>query len=68
MGSGTDGGLAHGAMGMNVLQDPDKVPTPMPKDGDVEVDEEEEGRKKEKGPTGKDALTNKAKLKAWLSS
>ncbi|KAF6230534.1 hypothetical protein HO133_004878 [Letharia lupina] len=59
---------SHGAMGMNVLQDPDKVPTPMPKDGDVEVDEEEEGRKKEKGPTGKDALTNKAKLKAWLSS
>ena len=65
-------GLAHEVMGMDVLQDFSKVPTLMPKEGEVEADEDEEekvGKKKMGGePTGKDTLGDKAKLKAWLSS
>lgn len=63
-------------MGMNVLQDFSKVPTLMPKDGQVEADEDEEGgeeklggnKENEKVPTGKDALGDKGRLKAWFSS
>ena len=66
----TDYALAHGAMGMNVVQDFDKVPTSMPKEGEVEEDQEDGGGEKEmkKESTGKDALGDKARLKAWLSS
>ena len=59
---------------MNVLQDFSKVPTPMPMEGEVEADEEQGGKNEEKGkenkkaPTGKDALGDKGKLKAWFSS
>lgn len=67
----TDCGLAPGYV---VSQDLSKVPTSMPKEGEVEVDEDEgverEGGEKTKGKvsTGKDALGDSAKLKAWLSS
>lgn len=60
--------------GYVVSQDLSKVPTSMPKEGEVEVDEDEgverEGGEKTKGKvsTGKDALGDSAKLKAWLSS
>ena len=66
----TDYALAHGAMGMNVVQDSDKVPTSMPKEGEVEEDQEDGGGEEEvkKESTGKDALGDKARLKAWLSS
>ena len=53
------------------MQDYSTMPTPMPKDGEVEADEEEaevEGGKENKRPTGKDALGDKAKLKAWFTS
>ena len=49
------------------------MPTPMPKDGEVEQDEGEVGAAagdggKPKEPTGKDALGDKGKLKAWFLS
>lgn len=53
------------------MQDYSTMPTPMPKDGEVEADEEEakgEGGKEKKLGTGKDALGDKAKLKAWFTS
>lgn len=73
------GALGHnGHIGMNVFEDWTKHPTPMPKDGDVEADEgevealekgaEAEVEKENKVHTGKDALGDKAKLKAWFSS
>ncbi len=67
-----DGDLAYGAMGFNVLQDFRKMPTPMPKDGEVEANDEDgagpDGVKGEmkKEPTGRDALSDKAKLNAWF--
>ena len=60
-----------GHIGFNVMQDYSMMPTPMPKDGEVEADEEEaeaEGGKESKRPTGKDVLGDKAKLKAWFTS
>lgn len=58
---------------INVPQDFSKMPTPMPKDGEVEADDvgetgaAAEGGMKSKEATGTDALGDKAKLKAWFS-
>lgn len=67
----TDSGLAPDCMGMSVPQDLSKLPTMMPKDGEVEADEEGaevEGGKEKKRPTREDALGDQARLKAWFSS
>lgn len=53
------------------MQDYSKMPTPMPEDGEVEANEEEpgaEGGKENMATTGKDALGDTAKLKAWFMS
>ncbi|CAD6575576.1 MAG: hypothetical protein ASARMPREDX12_007382 [Alectoria sarmentosa] len=45
---------SHGVMGMNVVQDFGKVPTSMPKEGQVEADEDEKGgEEKLRGEQGK---------------
>lgn len=62
-----------GYQGMNVWQDWSKMPKPMPKEGEVEVEEDVGGKmgagaEKSKKATGKDALADEARLKAWFSS
>ncbi len=61
-----------GGFGLNVMEDFSKMPTLMPREGKVEMDDVNKmggaaGEEKAKEATGKDALSDKAKLKAWFS-